>query len=77
MEISSSSSGFHAWASARAMMVVLALLETDGLVYDGFHDCITFRVRGNLPQDREKMLRKLEAAIGEYEAKEPVFAFVP
>ena len=32
---------------------------------------------GNLPQDREKMLRKLEAAIGEYEAKEPVFAFVP
>ena len=56
---------------------LLALLETDGLAYDGFHDCITFRVRGNLPQDREKMLRKLEAAIGEYEAKEPVFAFVP
>ena len=30
--------------------------RTDGLSYDGFHDGIAFRVRGTLPQDREKML---------------------
>ena len=61
----------------REERLLLSLLETEGLAYDGFHDCITFRVRGDLPRDREKMLRKLDAAIGEYETKEPVFAVVP
>ena len=55
---------------------LLERLETEGLSYDGFHDCIAFRVRGILPRDREKMLRKLERAIGEYEKKDPVFAIV-
>lgn len=55
---------------------LLKLLETDGLLYDGFHDCITVRVRGTLPHDRDKMLRKLEDAIAEYEKKEPIFAIV-
>lgn len=61
----------------REERLLLSLLETDGLAYDGFHDCITFRVWGDLPRDREKMLRKLDAVIGEYETKEPVFAVVP
>ncbi len=61
----------------REERLLLSLLETEGLAYDGFHDCITFRVRGQLPRDREKMLRKLEVAIGEYETREPVFAVVP
>ena len=61
----------------REERLLLSLLETEGLAYDGFHDCITFRVRGDLPRDREKMLRKLDAAIGEYETREPVFAVVP
>ena len=56
---------------------LLELLETPGLSYDGFHDCISVRIRGLLPQDREKMLRKLEEAIGTYEKKDPVFAIVP
>ena len=55
---------------------LLTLLETEGLSYDGFHDYITFRVRGILPRDREKMLQKLEGAIAEYEKKEPLFAVV-
>lgn len=55
---------------------LLELLETEQLSYDGFHDCILLRVRGTLPCDREKMLRKLETAIGEYEKKEPVYAIV-
>lgn len=55
---------------------LLERLETEELSYDGFHDCIAFRVRGILPRDREKMLRKLERAIGEYEKKDPVFAIV-
>ena len=61
----------------REARLLLSLLETEGLAYDGFPDCITFRVRGQLPRDREKMLRKLEVAIGEYETREPVFAVVP
>lgn len=56
---------------------LLELLETEQLSYDGFHDCILFRVRGSLPHDREKMLRKLETAVGEYEKKDPVYAVVP
>lgn len=55
---------------------LLELLETDGLSYDGFHDCILFRVRGILPRDREKMLCRLEKNILEYEKKEPVFPIV-
>ena len=55
---------------------LLELLKTDGLSYDGFHDCISFRVRGILPRDREKMLRKLESAIEEYEKKDPIFSIV-
>lgn len=61
----------------REERLLLELLETDGLSYDGFHDGIAFRVRGTLPQDREKMLRKLETAVGAYEKKEPVYAIVP
>lgn len=55
---------------------LLELLEADHLSYDGFHDCISFRVRGLLPRDREKMLRKLADAIGEYEKKDPIFSIV-
>lgn len=55
---------------------LLKLLEIEGLSYDGFHDFISFRVRGILPRDREKMLHKLENTIAEYEKKEPLFAFV-
>ena len=38
--------------------------------YDGFHDCIEFRVRGSLPRDKEKMLLSLDKAIAENTAKE-------
>lgn len=55
---------------------LLNLLQTDKLSYDGFHDCIAFRVRGILPHDRDKMLRKLEGAIAEYEKKAPIVAIV-
>lgn len=47
--------------------------------YDGFHDYISYRVRGDLPRDREKMLKSLEKAIAE-EAEEdgsmPIYSFV-
>ncbi len=56
---------------------LLELVETPGLAYDGFHDCISVRVRGHLPQDRDKMLKKLEDAIEVHEKKDPVFAIVP
>jgi len=55
---------------------LLELLETDGLSYDGFHDMIEFRVRGQLPRDRERMLEKLDGAIARWEEKDPAYAFV-
>jgi len=55
---------------------IIELLKTDGLDFDGFHDMIEFRVRGRLPQDREKMLASLDAAIEKYSRTEPVFSFV-
>ena len=41
----------------------------EGLVYDGFHDVIELRVRGKLPADREKMLRKVDDAIQIWEQR--------
>ena len=35
----------------------------DGIIYDGFHDFLEFRVRGRLPEDRETMLGKLDGVI--------------
>lgn len=55
---------------------LLELLKTDALIYDGFHDYIEFRVKGILPKDREKMLEKLDQAIGEVRKKERMVAFV-
>lgn len=48
------------------------------ILYDGFHDYIEFRVRGILPRDHEKMLRKLEKAIEAYENTDrpPLYAMV-
>lgn len=55
---------------------LLDLLETDNLLYDGFHDMIEVRVKGTLPNDKEKMLQKLDTAIAVWEKREPVVAFV-
>jgi hypothetical protein len=53
----------------------LELLEAEPLFYDGFHDCLELRVRGSLPQDREKMLEKLDDAIAFCREREPVVAY--
>lgn len=55
---------------------LLELLETDTLLYDGFHDMLEFRVKGTLPDNRGKMLQKLDDAIAYYSKKEATFAFV-
>ena len=59
----------------REERLLLELLETP-VEYDGFHDVIPFRVRGNLPGQREKMLRQLSAAIAVQETKAPLVAVV-
>ncbi len=46
------------------------------ILYDGFHDFIEFRVKGSLPRDGEKMLKKLDDAIQAYEKKEPIYSLV-
>ena len=48
--------------------MLLERLEDFPLAYDGFHDMIPFRVRGQLPADREKMCAKLREEIAELEA---------
>lgn len=46
--------------------VLLHQLWNMKVEYDGFHDILPLRVRGKLPEDREKMLKKLEKALGEH-----------
>lgn len=55
---------------------LLELLDTDYMIYDGFHDQLDLRVWGTLPQDRPQMLRKLEEAIEYYRCQEPIIAYV-
>jgi histone acetyltransferase (RNA polymerase elongator complex component) len=53
---------------------LLELLETNAQ-YDGFHDQLGLRVWGTLPQDRQKMLQKLDNAIAVYAQREPMVAY--
>ena len=55
---------------------LLELLELDSCDFDGMHDMLEVRVRGHLPRDREKMLKKNDEAIAQYEHQEPVIALV-
>lgn len=50
------------------------LKAEDEISYDGFHDRIEFRVRGQLPEDRDRMLAKLDGAIEKQMGRE-IFAF--
>ena len=56
--------------------LLLKLLEMQHTEYDGFHDCIEFRVRGTLPQDKLKMLSSLDKAIQQQKEQEPLVAFI-
>ena len=47
----------------------------DGIIYDGFHDFLEFRVRGRLLEDREKMLGKLDGVI-ETNVGQGVYAYI-
>lgn len=51
---------------------LLELLETDSLLYDGFHEQLELRVRGKLPQ---KMLQKPNGAVAIYARREPIVAY--
>ena len=44
--------------------------------YEGFHDYIQFRVRGILPDDRAKMLAKLDQKILEYGEHTEEYSYV-
>jgi coproporphyrinogen III oxidase-like Fe-S oxidoreductase len=53
---------------------LLELRDTNFLLYDGFHDQLGLRVWGKLPQDRLKMLQKLNNAIAISTQREPTIA---
>jgi len=55
---------------------LLKLLNVKDVEYDGFHDFVKMRVKGTLPDDREKMLAKLDKAIEEFQKKDPIYAYV-
>ena len=55
---------------------LIELLEVPGLVYDGFHDFLELRVKGTLPQDKEKMLAKIDQKLLECEGQQETFAIV-
>ena len=53
---------------------LIELLDLSDVSYDGLHDGIEVRIRGTLPQDREKILSKLDQTIEAYRAKASVYA---
>lgn len=55
---------------------LLELLDVKDVEYDGFHDFVKVRTRGTLPDDREKMIAKLDKAIEEFKEKDPIYAYV-
>lgn len=55
---------------------LLELLRVPDAQYDGFHDFLEFRVRGRIPDDIPKMLKRLDERIAALEGKDPVTAFV-
>jgi len=55
---------------------LLQLLDCGPVVYDGFHDFVTLRVRGTLPADKEKMIAKLDEAIAHWKTQPPVIALI-
>lgn len=58
---------------------LLELIDVDTtcpIAYEGFHDFLGLRVRGNLPYDKNKMLTYIENKIKQYELKAPEYAFV-
>ncbi len=46
------------------------------ILYDSFHDFIEFRVKGTLPDDRAKMLAKIDKVIETYKNRPPVYSMV-
>ena len=54
--------------------LLVSLLQVPDLHYDGMHDMLKVRVRGTLPQDREKMLKKFDEAISHWQTQPPVYA---
>ncbi|MBO5994226.1 MAG: radical SAM protein [Firmicutes bacterium] len=63
---------------ARTLISHIEVDDGHPIKYDGFHDYISYRVRGTLPKDKEKMLNSLDKAIAE-EAEEdrsmPIYSF--
>lgn len=58
------------------LLIELLTKNQISLLYDGFHDFIELRVRGRLPEDGEKMIKKLDEAIAKYEKKPPIYSLV-
>jgi len=54
---------------------LIELLDIPGLNYEGFHDFLSFRVRGVLPKDREEMLKQTAEVIASEKQKEPLVAW--
>lgn len=55
---------------------LIELLDLPGCDYDGFHDMVEFRCRGRLPENKEKMLRKMDDGIEEFSKEPPIYCIV-
>ena len=58
----------------REEYTLLSLLDTE-TEYDALHDGEFFRVRGKLPQDKERMLKATAAAVARQEEQGPVYVW--
>ncbi len=48
---------------------LLELLDVPGMKYDAFHDVFELRIRGELPQDKDKMLAKVNDCLAYWETQ--------
>lgn len=60
----------------RCLIEELAKITDSEILYDGFHDFIETRVKGKLPADGAKMVKKMDETIEKYKEQPPVYAYV-
>lgn len=59
----------------REERLLIELLE-EQMLYDGFHDFIEVRTKGKIPEQKGKMLEKLDQSIKKYELCDPIYSLV-
>lgn len=64
------------WDNLKESYELIKNIDSFSVNYDGMHDYIPVRVRGNLSTDKNRMLSEYEKAMETYEDEKEVYSFV-